>query len=246
MKSKLFVLFSLLLISPLLAQNIPAVSLTVQEGSGKGELATSLKILLLFTILALLPAILMMMTSFLRIIISFHFLRQALGVQGTPPNQVIVGMTLFLTLFIMMPVFQKIDRIALQPLNQGKISDLEALKLASGPIKEFMLLNTREKDLQLFYQLSKKERPANRSEIDFFVLMPAFILSELKTAFIIGFLIYLPFLIIDVVVASVLVSLGMIFLPPIMVSLPFKIILFVLADGWTMLIGSLVKSFAVR
>jgi flagellar biosynthetic protein FliP len=166
-----------------------------------------------------------------------------MGVQGVPPNQVIVGISLFLTLFIMSPVGVKINEVALKPYNAGQITEMEALNRSVEPLKEFMLKQTREKDLALFYQLSNNKRPLNKKEVGMVVLIPAFILSELKTAFQIGFLLYIPFLIIDIVVASILVALGMIFLPPIMVSLPFKIVLFIIADGWTLLMGSMLRSF---
>jgi len=227
------------------AQSLPTVSLTVKDGAaaGKGELASSIKVVLLFTLLTLTPAILMLMTSFTRVIVSFHFLKQAIGLQGVPPNQVLIGLALFITLFIMTPVGMKIQKVALTPYNEGKIGETEALKLATGPVKDFMLQQTREKDLALFLELSRTPRPRSRADVDLLVLIPAYALSELKTAFQIGFLIYIPFLIIDVVVASILVSLGMVFLPPTMVSLPCKIVLFIIADGWFLLIGSLVKSF---
>jgi len=242
----LLAIFSLLVIGAesLSAQTLPSVTLNVKDSSGApGELASTIKIALMLTLLALTPAILMMMTSFTRLIISFHFLRQAMGVQGVPPNQVVVGMCLFLTLFIMTPVGLKINEVAVQPYYQGQITEGEALSKGIEPLKEFMLKQTREKDLALFYQLSKNKRPQNQKDVKMVVLIPAFILSELKTAFQIGFLLYIPFLIIDVVVASILVALGMIFLPPIMVSLPFKIVLFIIADGWGLLISSLLKSF---
>lgn len=227
------------------AQSLPTVSLTIKDGAaaGKGELASTVKIALLLTLLTLTPAILMLMTSFTRVIVSFHFLKQAIGLQGVPPNQVLIGLALFITLFIMTPVGMKIQKVALTPYNEGKIGETEALKLATGPVKDFMLQQTREKDLALFLELSRTPRPRNRADVDLMVLIPAYALSELKTAFQIGFLIYIPFLIIDVVVASILVSLGMVFLPPMMVSLPCKIVLFIIADGWFLLIGSLVKSF---
>lgn len=226
------------------AQSIPQVTINIKDpGNTEGQLAQTIKIALIITLLALTPAILMMMTSFTRLLISFHFLRQAMGVQGVPPNQVVIGICLFLTIFIMSPVGLKINEVALKPLNLGQITEAEALKRGVEPIKEFMLKQTREKDLALFYQLSKTQRPQNRKDVSMLVLIPAFILSELKTAFQIGFLLYIPFLIIDVVVASILVALGMIFLPPIMVSLPFKIVLFIVADGWALLIASLLRSF---
>jgi len=241
----LFILFILFILIPSLqAQSLPSVSINIKDsGNTEGQLASSLKIVLMITILALLPSILMIMTSFTRLVISFHFLRQAMGVQGVPPNQVIIGMCLFLTIFIMTPVGQKINEVALQPFNKGEISETEALNRGLEPLKEFMIKQTREKDLALFYQLSKTKRPQNRQDVSLFILVPSFILSELKTAFQIGFLLYIPFLIIDVVVASILVALGMIFLPPIMVSLPFKIVLFIVADGWGLLITSLLHSF---
>lgn len=245
-------LFFLIMIGGLKAQsqptnpNLPSVSININDpGDSQGSLASTIKIALIITLLALTPAILMMMTSFTRLIISFHFLRQAMGVQGVPPNQVIIGICLFLTIFIMTPVGLKIHKVAIQPYNEGKITETEALGRAVNPLKEFMLKNTREKDLALFYQLSKYEKPKTREDVSMVVLIPSFILSELKTAFQIGFLLYVPFLIIDIVVASILVALGMIFLPPIMVSLPFKIVLFIIADGWGLLISSLLRSFSL-
>lgn len=243
---RFFVVSLLLLISVtvLAAQTVPSVDISIKGGDGKkGEIASTIKIALLLTILALTPAILMMMTAFTRILISFHFLRQAMGIQGVPPNQVVIGITLFMTLFVMSPVAMKINRVALEPYNQGKVSEMEALKLAGEPLKEFMIKQTREKDLALFYDLSKTPRPANEKEISMIVLLPAFILSELKTAFMIGFLLYIPFLIIDTIVAAILVSMGMMFLPPMMISMPFKIVLFILADGWALLTRSLITSF---
>ncbi len=226
------------------AQAIPTITVNVNNaGNQEGGLATTIKIVLLLTLISLAPAIMMMMTSFTRLIISFHFLRQAMGVQGVPPNQVVIGLSLFLTLFIMSPVGMKINEVAIKPYNQGQITEMQALNRSVEPIKDFMLRQTREKDLALFYQLSKTKRPQTKKDVGMLVLIPAFVLSELKTAFQIGFLLYIPFLIIDVVVASILVALGMIFLPPIMVSLPFKIVLFIIADGWGLIMGSLLKSF---
>lgn len=228
----------------IIGQAIPSVTVNIKDSANnQGEVASTIKIALLFTVLALTPAILMMMTSFTRLIIAFHFLRQAMGVQGVPPNQVIIGICLFLTIFIMSPVGLKINEVAIKPYNEGKITEMQALQLSVDPLKDFMLQQTREKDLALFYQLSKYKRPQNRKEVSLVVLIPAFILSELKTAFQIGFLLYIPFLIIDIVVASILVALGMIFLPPIMVSLPFKIVLFIVADGWGLIMSSLLRSF---
>ncbi len=225
------------------AQEFPALSVEISGGAAEGQLSSTLRIVLLITLLTFLPAILMMMTSFTRIVITFHFLRQAMGVQGVPPNQVLIGLSLFMTIFVMSPVGMQIHSAAVQPYQQGEVNEMDALQLAAQPLQEFMLRQTREKDLSLFYELSRKERPKNRSEVEMVVLVPAFILSELKTAFQIGFLLFIPFLIIDIVVASILVSLGMIFLPPIMVALPFKIVLFILADGWHLIVGSILKSF---
>jgi len=217
---------------------------TVNLGDA-GQLSTGIRIALIFTLITLTPAILMLMTSFTRLIISFHFLKQAMALQGIPPNQVMVGLSLFLTLFIMMPVGTQIYEKAVIPFNNGEINEIEALDRSSAPLREFMLSQTREADLALFYNLSKTPFPQDRQEVKMLVLIPAYILSELKTAFQIGFLLFIPFLIIDVVVASILVSLGMIFLPPVMISMPFKIVLFILADGWTLLVTSLLKSFSV-
>ncbi|MCP5053655.1 MAG: flagellar type III secretion system pore protein FliP [bacterium] len=247
MKKWSLVLFLLLvlMVSNASAQSLPSVNITIQDpgANTQGQLASTIKIVLLLTLLVLTPSIMMMMTSFTRLVISFHFLRQAMGVQGVPPNQVVIGICLFLTIYIMSPVGLKINEVAIKPYNEGKITEMEALKRGVEPLKEFMLKQTREKDLALFYQLSNTKRPQNQKEVSIMVLIPAFILSELKTAFQIGFLLYIPFLIIDVVVASILVALGMIFLPPIMVSLPFKIVLFIVADGWGLLITSLLRSF---
>ena len=247
MKRKIAVFMLLMLAAQFLAaQSLPSVTVSVKDSGGKeGELASTVKIALLLTVLTLTPAILMMMTSFTRLVISFHFLRQAMGVQGVPPNQVVIGISLFLTIFIMSPVGVKINEVAIKPYNEGKITEMQALSASVEPLKEFMLKQTREKDLALFYQLSSAKRPRNKKEVSMIVLIPSFILSELKTAFQIGFLLYIPFLIIDIVVASILVALGMIFLPPIMVSLPFKVVLFIVADGWGLLMGSLLKSFGL-
>lgn len=224
-------------------QTLPSVQVTVNPTGQEGTLVSSLKIVFTLLLLTLLPAIMMMMTSFTRLIISFHFLRVAMGVRTVPPNQVVVGICLFLTLFIMSPVIGQINKVAYQPLVKGEINEMEALKKSTVPLKNFMLSQTREKDLRLFYSVSKIEKPQTREDVSMLVLIPSFILSELKTAFQIGFILYIPFLIIDVIIASILVSLGMIFLPPIIVSLPFKVVLFILADGWYLITSSLLKSF---
>jgi flagellar biosynthetic protein FliP len=203
----------------------------------------TLQIFLLMTVLSLAPAILIMVTSFTRIVIVLSLLRRALGTMQMPPNQVMIGLSLFLTFFIMAPVLQKINQSALQPYLNKKISNQEALQYAAAPLRDFMFKQTREKDLGLFVNIGKLEKPKNVADIPISVLIPSFIISEVKTAFQIGLLLYVPFLIIDMVVASVLLSMGMMMLPPIMVSLPFKLMLFVLADGWYLLVGSLVKGF---
>jgi len=189
------------------------------------------------------PAILILMTSFTRLAVVFTFLRQAVGTQQTPSNQIIAGLALFLTFFIMMPVWQQINNNALQPYLHEEISQGDAFKEAMNPIRKFMFRQTRQKDLSLFVNMAKMDRPKNKDDIPTSVLIPAFVISELKTAFIIGFVLYVPFLVIDMVVASVLLSMGMMMLPPIMISLPFKLMLFVLVDGWNLIVGSMVKSF---
>lgn len=222
---------------------LPGVSLSVGGQQGPQGMATAIQIVLLLTVLTLAPAILLMMTSFTRLVIVFSILRQALGVQQSPPNQVIIGLSLFLTFFIMSPALTKINESALKPYMAGSLEQGPAFTNAIGPLREFMLKNTREKDIELFLKLSKAEAPKTKNDIPTLALIPAFVTSELKTAFQIGFLIYLPFLVIDMVVASVLMSMGMMMLPPVMISLPFKLMLFVLVDGWYLLVGSLVQSF---
>ncbi len=222
---------------------LPTVSIGIGESENPQQVAASLKVLFLLTILSLAPALLIMTTSFSRIIIVLAFLRQALGTQQMPPNQVIIGLALFLTFFIMTPFWKDINSLALEPYLSEKISQTEAMNNALKPIRKFMFNQTRPKDLALFINMSKIGRPDNRSEVPTQVLIPAFIISELKTAFQIGFLIYMPFLILDMVVASVLLSMGMMMLPPVLISLPFKLMLFVLVDGWYLIVGSLVKSF---
>jgi len=222
---------------------LPSFRFGIEKGGDPGDVSVLLQIVFLLTVLTLAPAILILMTSFTRLAIVFSFLRQAVGTQQTPSNQIIAGLALFLTFFIMMPVWQKINNNALQPYLNEEISQEIALKAAINPIRNFMLKQTREKDLALFVKMAKINKPKNEEGIPTMILIPAFVISELKTAFIIGFLLFVPFLIIDMVVASVLLSMGMMMLPPIMVSLPFKLMLFVLVDGWNIIIGSLVKSF---
>jgi flagellar biosynthesis protein FliP len=210
---------------------------------GKDGLSTPLQIALLLTLLSFVPAILVSVTSFTRLIIVSHFLRQALGTQTMPPNQVLIGLALFLTLFIMQPVGERINREALQPMLNGKITEMQALDQACIPLREFMLRYTREKDLALFMNIAKEKRPAEPKDLSMRIVIPSYMLSELKTAFQIGFVLFIPFLVIDMVVASVLLSMGMMQLPPVIVSTPFKILLFVMVDGWNLVIGSLVRSF---
>lgn len=210
-----------------------------------GSISTPVRMLLVLTILALAPSILIMLTSYTRIIIVLHFVRTAMGTQSSPPNQVMIGLALFLTFFIMWPTFQEINTVAIKPLDEGTITQTEALVAAEQPIREFMYGQTMRKDLALFIDISGEtiDNYENKDDIPFTTLVPAFILSELRTAFIIGFLIYIPFIVIDMVVASVLMSMGMMMLPPATISLPFKILLFVMADGWDLVIKNLVQTF---
>jgi len=221
----------------------PSVTLTLGDTDSPDSVALTLKLMLLLTVLTLAPAILVLLTCFTRIIIVFHFLRQAVGTQSTPPNQILLGLALFLTYFIMSPVINQVYSDAFLPLMNNEINYEQAFKSGMAPLREFMLRQAREKDIALFVHLAKEERPARPEDVPNKVLVPAFVLSELKTAFQIGFLIFVPFLIIDMVVASVLLSMGMMMLPPIMISLPFKILLFVMVDGWYLIVGSLVRSF---
>ncbi|WAE54927.1 flagellar type III secretion system pore protein FliP [Stutzerimonas frequens] len=222
--------------------SIPAITLTT-DAEGQQEYSVSLQILLIMTALSFIPAFVMLMTSFTRIIIVFSILRQALGLQQTPSNQILVGLTLFLTLFIMAPVFDRINQEALQPYLSEQIPAQEAISRAEVPLKNFMLAQTRESDLELFVRLSRRTDITSPEAAPMTILVPAFVTSELKTAFQIGFMIFIPFLIIDMVVASVLMAMGMMMLSPLIISLPFKIMLFVLVDGWGLIIGTLAGSF---
>lgn len=211
--------------------------------SDPSNVSTSIKLMLLLTVLSLAPSILILMTSFARIVIILSFVRTALATQQMPPNQVIVGLALFLTFFIMAPTLQQVNEEALTPLFNEEISLDEAYANASGPFKEFMSKHTRQKDLELFLRYTEAERPETIEDIPLTVMVPAFALSEIKTAFQIGFMIFIPFLVIDMIVASVLMSMGMMMLPPVMISLPFKILLFVLVDGWYLVMKSILQSF---
>jgi flagellar biosynthetic protein FliP len=215
---------------------------SITYNNESGSVSTPIRMLLVLTVLSLAPSLLVMMTSFTRIIIVLHFVRTAIGTQTAPPNQVLIGLALFLTFFIMWPTFQEINTNAIQPLDQGLITQQEAIEAAEEPIREFMYGQTRTKDMDVFIEISG-ETYESYEDIPFTTLVPAFILSELRSAFIMGFLIYIPFIVIDMVVSSVLMSMGMMMLPPTTISLPFKILLFILADGWDLVIGSLVKTF---
>lgn len=219
------------------------LSIDMGRGEDPGKVSVALQIFLLLTILSLAPSILIMVTCFTRIAIVLSLLRQAIGSNQLPPNQIIIGLALFLTFFVMTPVWQTVNEEALKPYLDNRLSSTQALKKAEVPIRAFMFKQTREKDLSLMVEIAKLPRPNNIEDIPTTVLIPSFIISELKTAFQIGFMLYIPFLIIDMVVASVLLSMGMMMLPPVMVSLPFKLMIFVLTDGWYLIVGSLVKSF---
>ena len=222
---------------------IPGINISVNPADNPEQVATTLQIVFLLTVLTLAPALLIMTTSFTRFIIVLSFLRQAIGTPQTPSNQIIIGISLFLTLFVMMPVYEEVNSMALEPYLDERMSQEEFLDTATVPIKRFMQKYTREKDLALFVKIAKIPRPKNIDEIPVWVVIPAFVLSELKTAFQIGYLLYVPFLVIDMVIASILMAMGMMMMPPIMISLPFKLMLFVLVDGWHLILGSMVKSF---
>ena len=211
---------------------------------GIGAMSAPLQIVLLLTLISFLPAILMTMTSFTRIVIVFHFLRQALGTQEMPSNQILIGLALFLTMFIMAPVASEISTQAVQPAMAGTVTMTEAFARGTPPLRTFMLKQTRDKDLALFMSLAKVAKPKTKDELPMTVVVPAYIISELKSGFTMGFFLFVPFLLIDLVVSTTLLSMGMLQLPPAMVSLPFKVLLFVMIDGWNLLVGSIVRSFA--
>ncbi|MDX1762842.1 MAG: flagellar type III secretion system pore protein FliP [bacterium] len=225
------------------AITVPDVQIRVGDASGPEEVSAALQILVLLTVLTLAPAILILMTSFVRTVVVLSFLRQAIGTHQVPPNQVLIGLALFLTFFIMTPVWNQVNQRALQPYLSHEITQQDALKRAMEPVRTFLFSQTREKDLALCIRLSGSEKPENKSEVASIPLITAFVISELKTAFQIGFLIYIPFLVLDMVVSSILLSMGMMMLPPIIISLPFKLMLFVLVDGWNLIVGSLIRSF---
>ena len=236
----------LLAVLPALAQApmaVPNVSLNIGNGNGPQDVSTSLQIIFLLTILSLAPAIIMLLTSFARIVIVLGFTRSALGTQAIPPNSVLIGLALFLTAFTMAPIWQQVNDNALQPYLQHRINHTTALQRASLPVRAFMFRQTRESDLRAFVSMAKMPRPRTQADVPTYVLVPAFIIGELKTAFTMGFLIFIPFVIIDLVVATVLMSMGMMMMPPVLVSLPCKIMLFVLIDGWALIAQGLVTSF---
>lgn len=245
---KLVFIFAILLfiipsdISAQSATALPKLTIGVDTADNPTEVVTTLQIVLLLTILSLAPSILIMMTSFTRIIIVFHFLRQSLATQTVPSNQILVGLALFITFFIMKPVIDKVNDSALQPYMNNEITQEKAIDEAVKPIKAFMLKQTSEHDLKLFVDLSGVDKPETPDDLSLSTIIPAFIISELKIAFQIGFLLYLPMLLIDLVTGSILLSMGMMMLPPIMISMPFKILLFVLVDGWNLVISSVVRS----
>jgi flagellar biosynthetic protein FliP len=222
---------------------IPRVNIGVTPATKPSDVAMSLQILLLLTVVTLAPTLLVLVTSFTRIVIVLSFVRTALGTQQVPPTQVLVGLALLLTFFVMNPVIKDINKNALQPYLGNKISQSVAIDRAAKPLRGFMFRQTREKDIALFYSLSKEPRPAAQDDVPTYLLVPAFVISELKTAFQIGFAIYIPFIVIDMVVASVLLSMGMMMIPPVIISLPFKILIFLLVDGWNLTVAALFASY---
>ena len=244
MLRSIFLLSILCIGIPLYAQSpLPGINISIDSASLPQQVSTTLQIVFLLTVLTMAPAILIMTTSFTRFVIVLSFLRQAIGTPTAPSNQVVIGLALFLSLFVMMPVWEEVNTTALDPYLEEAISQEEFMSRAALPIKRFMGNFTREKDLALFIRIAKIERPKNIDEVPIWVMIPAFVISELKAAFQIGFLLYVPFLVIDMVVASILMAMGMMMMPPVMISLPFKLMLFVLVDGWHLILGSMVKSF---
>lgn len=245
-KRILFILILCFIVSDVVpAQQMPLPKLSIEMGKATKpeDISVTLQILLLMTVLSLAPAILILTTAFTRIIVVLHFLKQAMGTPQMPPSQVLVGLAMFLTFFVMAPVWNSMNTDAIQPYMNGKITATAAYEKAAVPLRNFMFKQTREEDLALFVKMSNMSKPATRNDIPIHVLIPAFAISELRMGFQIGFILFIPFLIIDMVVASVLMSMGMMMLPPSMVSLPFKILLFILVDGWNLVISSLIASF---
>ncbi len=223
---------------------LPNVGINIGTSGKPGDVSVTLQLLLLLTVLSLAPSIMIMTTSYLRIIIVFYFLKNALGTPQMPPSQLVAGIALFLTFFIMAPTWSKVNDVALQPLMKGQINPTQAYDAGIQPIRDFMFRNVRNEDLELFIGLAHMNRPNDRKDLPTYIVIPAFVLSELRAGFIIGFFLFIPFLMIDMIVSSILMSMGMMMLPPTIVSLPFKILLFILIDGWHLIIGSLVRSFS--
>lgn len=223
---------------------LPSIGLDIKGSDKPEDVSVTLQILLLMTVLSLAPSIMIMTTAYLRIIIVFHFLKSALGTQQMPPGQLLAGIALFITFFVMAPTWNKVNNVALQPLMDGKISVQQAYDSGIEPIREFMFKNVRDEDLELFIGMANIERPKNRTDLPTYILIPAFALSELRAGFIMGFFLFIPFIMVDMIVSSILLSMGMMMIPPMMISLPFKILLFILIDGWNLIVGSLVRSFA--
>ncbi len=234
-----------LLMLPLLvqAEGLPSITVGIGQAADPGQTSTALQVLMVLTVLSMAPAILLMTTAFIRIVVVLSFVRQAMGTQQMPPNQIIIGLALFLTFFVMAPVFTQVNDNALQPYLDKQISQEQALTAAVIPMREFMFKQTKETELGLLMEIADQPAPDNMEDVPTMTLIPAFMLSELKRAFQIGFMIYIPFLVVDMVVASVLMSMGMMMLPPVIISLPFKLLLFVLVDGWNLVVSSLVQSF---
>jgi flagellar biosynthetic protein FliP len=239
-------IFSLLLIADISrAAGLPTITFGVQEAETPQQVSTALQVLFVLTILSVTPAILLMTTCFTRIVIVLGFLRQAMGTQNMPPTQIILGLSLFLSFFIMSPTLNEINEKALQPYMKEQITQTVALEQAVIPMRDFMFSQVREQELKLLTEITLDNEPVDENDIPTMTLIPAFMLSELKRAFQMGFMIYIPFLVIDMIVASILMSMGMMMLPPVIISMPFKLLLFVLVDGWNLLVGSLIKSFGV-
>ena len=240
---KILLIYFLLFGGFLYADTIPAINLSLNAPNTPNQLVSTINIMIMLTVLALAPSIIFMATSFLRLVVVFSFLRQAMGTQSMPPNTILISLALVVTCFIMQPAASQAYEDGIKPYMEEKIGYEEAYTKSIAPFKTFMLNNTRQKDLALFYRIKNLENPNTIDDVELTTLVPAFMISELKTAFEIGFLMYLPFLVIDMVVSSVLMAMGMMMLPPVMISLPFKLLIFVLVDGWNLLIGRLVQSF---
>ncbi len=225
------------------AAQLPSIDLNIRPADSPEQVVDTVKLLVLLTLISMAPAFLVLMTSFTRIIVVLSLLRTALGVPSAPANQILIGLTIFLTIFIMAPTYKQINEQAIQPYLQNQISQQEAQEIGAKPLCDFMLRQTRERDLGLFINLAKMEKPERPEDVPIHVVIPSFVISELKTAFEIGFMLFIPFLVIDMVVASILMSMGMFMLPPVMIALPFKLLLFVMVDGWYLVVKSLVESF---